>query len=100
MFFFFNSLLAAKADESFYLVRSEQVENKLEEFISQNGMSYSEYDGLDSQLKIFFGYDSEIPYNSFFPDLSIIRDSEAIRNMYRMKLNEMTTNKIIYNIKE
>ena len=82
-----NNLLVAKAEK-----------DKLNQFYSIYPITYSQYDKLDSQLKTFLGYDSENPETSFYPDLSIIEDSEYIRDMYKLKLNDMTLNKIIYNI--
>ena len=70
----------------------------MKEFYSQNSIKYSQYDKLDSQLKTFFGFDSENPETSFYPDLLIIDDSDYIRDMYKLKLNDMTINKKIYNI--
>ena len=98
MIFFVNNLLVSHAKENSYLVQSNQEENKLEKFYSQNPISYSQYDKVTSQLKIFFGYDPDLPNNSHYPDLSIIDDSDSIRNMYEIKLYDMTINKKIYNI--
>ena len=87
MFFFMNNLLVAKAEK-----------DKLNQFYSINSITYSQFDKFDSQLKMFLGVDSENPETSFYPDLSVINDSEYIRDMYKLKLNDMTINKIIYNI--
>ena len=43
--------------------------------------------------KRFFRFDSENPETTFYPDLSIINDSEYIRYIYNLKLNDMTINK-------
>ena len=93
IFFFMNSLLLAKAEDHTNLAKSRQEENKLNEFYSQNPITYSQHDKLESQLKMFFGYDSENPETSFYPDLSLIDDSEIIRNLYELKLNDITINK-------
>ena len=82
-----NNLLAAKAEK-----------DKLNQFYSINSITYSQYDEFDSQLKMFLGEDSENPETSFYPDLSVINDSEYIRGMYKLKLNDMTINKKNYNI--
>ena len=87
-FFFVNILLIGKAEE-----------NKLNDFYSVNPIKYSQYDKLDNQLKMFFGFDSENSETSFYTDLTIISDSEYIRDMYNLKLNDMTINKINYSIK-
>ena len=88
MLFFMNNILVAKAEK-----------DKLHQFYSINSVKYSQYDKLDSQLKMFLGVDSENPENSFYQDLSIIDDSEYVRHMYKLKLNDMTINKKIYIIK-
>ena len=67
------------------------------EFYSQHPITYTQHDKLESQLKMFFGYDSENPGTSFYPDLSLIDDSEIIRNLYELELNDITINKIIDN---
>ena len=91
-----NNLLLAKAEDHSYLVKSRQEENNLNEFYSQNPITYSQHDKLESQLKMFFGYDSENIETSFYPDLSLIDDSASIRELYELKLNDITINKIIY----
>ena len=98
IFFFLNNLLVAKAVENTYLNKSSQEEDILNEFYSNNDLTYVEHDKLDSQLKLFFGFDPENPKTSFYADLSIIDDSVSIRDMYKSKLNDMTINKIIYSI--
>ncbi len=97
MFFFINNPLV-EANENRYLNKSMQKENKLEEFYSNNQINYINHDRLDNQLKMFFGFDPENPGYSYFPDVLIISDSDSIRDMYKLKLNDMTKNKINYNI--
>ena len=88
-----NYLLDAKADENKYLIRNKQEENKLKEFHSQNPIKYSNHDKLESQLKMFFGFDPENPETSFYPELLIIEDSDSVRDMYKLELNEMSIKK-------
>ena len=92
-FLFFSNLFVAKADENSYLIRVNQEENKLKEFDSLNGITYSQHDKTNNQLKMFFGFDPENPETSFFTDLSIIDDSDYIRDMYKLKLNDMKIKK-------
>ena len=89
-----NSILVTKAEDNSYLV-NRQEENKLKKFHSQNQITYSQHDKLKSQLKMFFGYDSEYPETSFYPDLSLIEDSDSLRDYYELKLNDTTINKVI-----
>ena len=81
MVFFTNNLLV-EAHENKYLIKTMQGENKLNEFYFQNQINYSEYDKLDNQLKMFFGFDSENPGSSYYPDVLIISDSDYVRDMY------------------
>ena len=97
MFFVINNLIV-EGHEDKYINKSLQEENKLEEFYSKSQISYSEYDKVDNQLNMFFGFDPENPSYSFYPDELIISDSDYVRNMYKLKLNDMTINKINYNI--
>ena len=97
MFFFINNPLV-EANENRYLNKSMQKENKLEEFYSINQINYSNHDRFDNQLNMFFGFDPENPGYSYFPDVLIISDSDSVREMYKLKLNDMTKNKINYSI--
>ena len=90
MFLYMNNLLIAKADQNKYLIRNKEDHNKLNEFNSQNAITFSNHDKLGSQLKMIFGFDPENPETSFYPDLLIIQDSDSIRDMYKLKLNEMS----------
>ena len=85
-----NNLLVAKADENKYLIRNKQDEIRLNEFYSQNSITFSNHDKLESQLKMFFGFDPENPETSFYPELLIIEDSDSVRDMYKLKLNDMS----------
>ena len=85
-----NNLLVAKADENKYLIRNKQDENKWNEFNPQNAIIFSNHDKLESQLKMFLGFDPDNPEISFYPDLLIIQDSDYIRDMYKLKLNDMS----------
>tara|TARA_Y100000991_G_C21919306_1_gene325788 strand:+ start:422 stop:724 length:303 start_codon:yes stop_codon:yes gene_type:complete len=100
MVFLTNSILVAKANENKYLIRGMQEENKLKEFNFQNQINFSHHDRFDNQLKMFFGFDAENPETSFYPDLLIISDTKFVRDMYKLKLNNMTINKINYKIEK
>ena len=77
---------------------AKPTEEKLNEFYSQNVIKYSAYDNSENQLKIFFGYDSEHPEESFYPDSLVINYSDHVRDLYGQKLKDMTINRKIYNI--
>tara|TARA_Y100000991_G_C21776108_1_gene265179 strand:- start:262 stop:627 length:366 start_codon:yes stop_codon:yes gene_type:complete len=96
--FIMNNSMAIPPGEKLFLVKSKEIDNKLNEFNSQNVIKYSEYDNSENQLKIFFGYDSEHPEESFYPDLLIINYSDHVRDLYGQRLKDMTINRKIYNI--
>ena len=98
IFFSMNNIkvLGSENKLGFPKLRFEQ--NEFEEKFFHNSITFSEYDNLESQLKIFFGRDIDRSENVFYPDLSIIRVSDSLREMYRYKLNNMATSEIIYNI--
>ena len=93
MFFFITNPNFSKAEENKYLISNKQEEIKLKDFYTQNGIEYSQHDKTNSQLKMFFGFESENPETSFYPDLLIIDDSDFVRCMYKLKLNEMLIKK-------
>ena len=86
-------LSSAKADEDKYLIKMKENEIKLKEFHSKNAIKYRNHDKLESQLKMFFGFDPENPETSFYPELLIIEDSDSVREMYKLQLNEMSIKK-------
>ena len=88
-----NNLIVIKAGENKDLIRTRQEESKLKEFYSHNAIKYADYDKIDSQIKMFFGFDSENPETSFYPDSLITDYSNYIRDMYKLKLNDLTIKK-------
>ena len=90
MFFSVSNLLVSKVDANQDLIRSRQEENKLMEPYNQNAIEYSQYDSSENQLKMFFGLDTDNPETSFYTDLLIIDYSDYVRDMYKLKLNDMT----------
>ena len=90
MFFSISNLLVSKVDANQHLIRSRQEENKLMEPYNQNAIEYSQHDSTENQLKMFFGLDTENPETSFYTDLLIIDYSDYVRDMYKLKLNDIT----------
>ena len=39
---------------------------------------------------MFFGLDTENPETSFYPDFLVIDYSDYVRDMYKLKLNDIT----------
>ena len=96
--FLMNNSIATPSRGNSYLFKSVEIDNKFQELFAYDSKKFSQYDKLESQLRIFFGYDSENPEKTFYPDLSITNDSEYIRELYGKKLKDMTINKKIYSI--
>ena len=93
IFFFLGNLLNTKANENSYLTSSRQEGNNLTEFYSDKAVKYNLYDKAESQMKMFFGFDPENPEISFYQDLLIIDYSNYVREMYKLKLSDMTIKK-------
>ena len=88
-----NNLFVAKAEEIEYIISNIPDEIDFKDFHSKNSISYGKHDKLHNQLKMFFGFDPENPETSFYPDSLIIDDSDYVRDMYKLKLNEMSIKK-------
>ena len=98
MLFLMNNLIAFGSDNKSTYLLSKQKNSDLEEIFKLNEISFSESDNLNNQLKTFFGlYSSESNTNSY-PEFSIIKISEALREGYILKLKDMTVNKTNYKI--
>ena len=99
IFLFLNNLIPNKAEEKTDFLEKSQIDYEIEKFYQKNSINYFEYDSFENQLGVFFGYD---PYNfekTYYQDLSIIDDSDTVRELYGSKLNDMTINRKNYNIK-
>lgn len=100
MFFLFNNLIAFGLDEKSYAVKNSQKYGEIEEIFKQKSIPYNEYDKLSNQLKTFFGLYSIQSDTNYYPDLSIIDTSEALRERYKLELEDMTINKTNYKLKK
>jgi len=100
MFFLMNNIKAIGSENKSYSFQNNQKGAELEGIYKLKSIPYSKYDSLSGQLKTFFGlYSPESEINNY-PDLSIINTSDAIREGYRLKINDMTINKTNYKIKK
>ena len=100
VFFLLNNLMAFGSDNKSNLIKNKHKSGELEEIYKLKSLSYSDYDNLGNQLKTFFGLYSQQSETNNYPDLSIIDTSDAIREGYILKLNNMTTHKTNYKIKK
>ena len=100
MIFLINNLKAFGSENKSYSYQNILKDAELEEIYRLKSIPYIKYDGLKGQLKTFFGlYSPKYEINNY-PDLSIVNTSDAIREVYRLKINDMTINKTIYKIKK
>ena len=97
--FFINNLLPNKAEEKTYSLEKRQIDFEIEKFYYKDSINYFEYDSLKKQLGVFFGYEPDNFERTYYQDLTIIDDSDTLRELYRSKLNDMTINRKNYNIK-
>ena len=97
-FFFMNNLIAFGTENKSTYLKTKHIDNEFEEAFFKNSIPYKDYDNLDSQIKIFFGSDSNHSENIFFPDLTIVDISKSLREVYKSKLNDMAIEEINYNI--
>ena len=100
MIFFMNNLIAFGSENKSFSWLDKQKDGELEEIYKLNSIPYSNYDGLSGQLKTFFGLYSHKSLINNYPDLSIVNTSDAIREGYILKINDMTINKTNYKIKK
>ena len=100
MFFLMNNLIAFGSENKSQSLISKQRYREMEEIYKLNDIPYSEYDNSNNQLKSFFGLDSPNSDINNYPDFSIIKTSDALREGYRLKLKDMTINKTNYKIKK
>ena len=100
MIFLMNNLKAFGSENKSYSFENIRKDVELEEIYKLKSIPYIRYDGLEGQLKTFFGLYSHKSEINNYPDLSIINTSEAIREGYRLKINDMTIDKTIYKIEK
>ena len=98
-FYILNNLTVLGLENKSHSIQKNQKDYQFEEIDFKNYIPFSEYDGTESQLKTFFGYSSFEPEKTFYPDLSIISNSDFIRELYKSKLIDMTIRKYNYKIK-
>ena len=100
MIFLMNNIKAFGSENKSYSFQNNQKDAELEEIYKLKSIPYSKYDSLGSQLKTFFGLYSPKSEINNYPDLSIVNTSDAIREVYRLKINDMTINETIYKIRK
>ena len=95
--FLMNPLKSLPYEDKFYSIKNNKSYD-FEKVYFQNSLPYERYDTFSGQLKTFFGLNSEMSNFNNYPDLNIISDSEALREIYKSKLNDMIINE--YHLKK
>jgi hypothetical protein len=89
--FLMNNFIAFGSEDKSKNVNNNLKDYKFEEIYFLNSIPFEEYDNFESQLKTSLGLNSALSKTSY-QDLSIIETSEALRKIYRSKLNDMILN--------
>ena len=100
MIFLMNNLKAFGSENKSYPFQNIRKDAELEEIYRLKSIPFVKYDSLEGQLKTFFGLYSPKSEINNYPDLSIVNTSDAIREVYRLKINHMTINETIYKIRK
>ena len=100
MIFLMNNIKALSSENESHSFQNIRKDAELEKIYELKSIPYSKYDGVGGQLKTFFGLYSPKSEINNYPDLSIVNTSDAIREGYTLKINDMTINKTIYKIKK
>ena len=98
MYFLINNPILIGSENKSDFFKNKHIENGFTDIYFENEIPFNAYDNLESQFKTFLGFYSYRAEKSFYPDLSIIKSSDSIREMYRFKLNDMAISEINYNI--
>ena len=99
VFLLMNSLNVLASEKKFYF-RKNQRTYDFEKVYFQNSIPFDEYDSSSAQFKSFFGLKSNQSITNYYPDLNIMSRSDALRAIYRSKLNDMIDNRFIFKLKK
>ena len=86
-----NNLIVIGSENKSEFLKNKHTDNKFEEAFFKDTIPYNVYDNSENQLKVFFGRwgNPNQSDNIFYPDLSIIKNSAYLRELYKSKLNDM-----------
>ena len=89
-FYSINNLSVFGFDGKSNSIKENKIDYDFEKVLFKNSIQYENYDSIANQLKLFFGYSSYEPEKILFPDYMIINTSRSIRELYKLKLKDMT----------
>jgi len=85
-----NNLIVFGFEDKLKPIKENKNDYDFEKILFQNSIAYENYDSIANQFRVFFGYSSHSPEKKLFSDFSIINTSVSIRELYKLKLNDMT----------
>ena len=85
-----NNLIVFGFEDKSKPIRENQNDYDFEKILFQDSVAYENYDSISNQLRVFFGYSSHYPEKKLFTDFSTINASVSMRELYKLKLNDMT----------
>ena len=89
-FYSINNMIVFGFDNKSNSIKENQNDYDFEKVLFKNSIPYEKYDFIDNQLELFFGYSSNKPEKILFSDYSIINSSRSLRELYKLKLRDMT----------
>ena len=93
--FFMQNFIAIGSEKKSNNI-TNQKDYQFEEIYFRNSIPFSEYDNLENQLKTFLGLNSVMSETNYYKDLSLTKDSENLRKIYRSILNDMIVKEKTY----
>ena len=96
-FYSINNLNVFGFDDKSNSINTNKNDYDFEKVLFQNSIPYEEHDSIHNQLKLFFGYSSNEPEKILFSDYSIINSSRSMRELYKLKMKDMTKIKLYDN---
>ena len=96
-FYSINNLIVFGFDDKSNSINENKNDYDFEKVLFQNSIPYEEYDSIPNQLKLFFGYSSKEPEKILFSDYLIINSSRSMRELYKLKMKDMTKIKLYDN---
>tara|TARA_B100000945_G_C20286212_1_gene551130 strand:- start:173 stop:556 length:384 start_codon:yes stop_codon:yes gene_type:complete len=86
----FSGISNAGSLEEESLEKNNIKDTDFERIFFRYSIPYEKYDSIKNQFNNFLGYDHPLSKNRNFQDLSIANDSYDLRNIYNLKIIEMT----------
>ena len=90
IFYSMNNLILFGFDNNSYTKTEYRNDYNFEKLFLQNSISYKDYDSIAGQLKLFLGFSALDPEMNYFSDFRTINTSNSLRELYKLKLKDMS----------